>query len=92
MIKRLISELASKNQVISFILFLLVLAFLALVVFDSVFDYFMSKLGGLHLSQYINKENLDQHNIENSKILFNGSRILIALGIKFSSFRDRLIW
>jgi hypothetical protein len=54
-IKRLISELASKNQVISFILFLLVSASLALVVFDSVFDYFMSRLGGLYLPQYTNK-------------------------------------
>jgi hypothetical protein len=70
-IKRLILEL-------SFILFLLVSASLALVVFNSVFDYFMSRLGGLHLPQYTNKENLDQNNLEISQNLFTGSRILIA--------------
>jgi hypothetical protein len=77
-IKRLILELASKNQVICFILFLLVSASLALVVCNSVFDYFMSRLGGLHLPQYTNKENLDQNNLEISQNLFTGSRILIA--------------
>ena len=40
---QLVLELGSKNQVISFIFFLLISASLALVVFDLVFYYFMSR-------------------------------------------------
>jgi len=40
---QLVLELGSKNQVISFIFFLVSFSFLSLVVFDSVFYYFMSR-------------------------------------------------
>ena len=40
---QLVSELGSKNQVIFFIFFLLVLASLGLIVFDSAFDYLVSR-------------------------------------------------